>query len=138
MGLAEIRAGLAAALVAGLDSSLKLAVYERIPDRVDPPCAIIGLPDGVTYHQAFRSTKGRYLLPVRVLLPRGDGDDAQRRLDAMASPSGSGGVLAALEADGTLGGACDTLMVKEVRGWGVYEVAGAQYLGAEWMVEVIG
>jgi hypothetical protein len=137
MGLAGIRAGLATAL-AGLPSDLKLAIYERVPDKVDPPCAIIGLPESVTYHQAFRTPKARYSIPVRVMLPRGDGDDAQRRLDTMIAASGSGSVLEVLEADGTLGGACETLIVKELRGYGVYEVAGAQYLGAEWIVEVIG
>ena len=49
-------------------------------------------------------------------------------LDAMIS---SGGIRTALEADGTLGGACEDVQVRTVTGYGEHELGGVPYLGVD-------
>ena len=53
-------------------------------------------------------------------------------------PSGPGSIKAALEADRTLGGLVDALVVAKRFGYGVYDVGGIDYLGARFTVRVWG
>jgi hypothetical protein len=62
---------------------------------------------------------------------------AQQTLDAYLSSTGTSSVVVAIESDLTLGGACNSLIVRECRGYTEFSRPdGATLIGAEWDVEV--
>jgi hypothetical protein len=62
---------------------------------------------------------------------------AQQTLDAYLSSSGTSSVKTAIEADQTLGGACQGLLVTELRGYTEFSRPdGATLIGAEWDIQV--
>ncbi|GLZ36215.1 hypothetical protein Lesp02_84020 [Lentzea sp. NBRC 105346] len=74
----------------------------------------------------------------RVLVPRSDDRSGQKLLQQYMKGAGPLSVKRALEADRTLGGACSSLHVAKVRGMGQYEHGVYDYIGADWLVRVIG
>lgn len=114
-----------------------LITYDTVPDDVITPAAIVGVPESVRYDFAMRSAVAVFRIPVRVLTGRVVEDAAQDVLDGYLAADGAGSIRAAIDADATLGAVAQTTRVQEVRGYGVYEVAGVPYLGAEWVLEVI-
>ena len=67
-----------------------------------------------------------------------DAGPAHRLLRHFLADVGPGSIKAALEADRTLGGVVDALLVGRRYGYGVYEVAGTDYYGARIEVRVWG
>jgi hypothetical protein len=114
-----------------------LNVYDTIPDSVIVPCAVVGMPNAVEYDYSFRSVRMRLVVPVRVYACDVQEDQAQRKLDDYVSPDGAQSIRAAIDGDVTLGGNAQTTRVMTAQGYGVYELAGVQYLGVEFSVEVI-
>lgn len=131
--LYEIRAGLKARLatIAGLRA------FGFVPDQLPVPAAFVGPPDSVEFDLAFARGADRWLIPVRVAVSRATDRRAQAALDAYLAGSGPSSIKAAIEADPTLGITAQTCRVQAVRGYGVFEHGGGQYLGAEFVVEVI-
>lgn len=82
---------------------------------------------------SYRSTMGRgkYELTVDVLLltAAGISRPGQRKLAAFASQTGDSSLRAAVEADSTLGGTCDTSYLASFRPLGVEEVGVIGYFG---------
>lgn len=78
---------------------------------------------------------------VAVLVGTASEEDAQVNLDAFLG-RGASSVKALIEADPTLGGACDNLIVTEASGQRIYALdtatgqATPPVLGCEWTVEV--
>ncbi len=102
-----------------------------------PPAAEVQ-PGEIEYDLAMGRGLDRWNLTVRVFVGFTSDKGAQIRLDKMLAPSGVDSVKAAIEAEPTLGGACDDLHVKRCTGYRLYNRAGqAAVLGAEWEIEVL-
>ena len=91
------------------------------PDSVDPPLAIVHGPNVSDFELTFGGNAAQYTFEVTVIVDiaalRGF-DTAQHELDAYIGRRGPKSVAAALLADPTLGGVCDTLFVRGVRSYG--------------------
>lgn len=99
----------------GLMNALKnisgLRCYRYQPDAIlDPPIAYPSL-NTIEYHKAMHGGMRTYAYTVTVIMGRVNDDVSQGNLDMMASYDGPTSVRAALEADRTLGGLVDTLIV---------------------------
>lgn len=131
--ITQIRAGLGNRL----DTITSLQVYDQIPDSVIVPCAIIGMPATIEYDYAFRTPVCRMSIPVRVYAGPVLEQQAQINLDGYVSADGASSVRVAIDGDVTLGGLAQTCRVLQAQGYGGYELAGVQYLGVEFSVEVV-
>lgn len=114
-----------------------LRTHDTVPEQVAVPAAVVGAPELIAFDTTYRGCS-RYVIPVRVYASKASERTGQDKLDGYLNYSGTGSVKAAIEGDVTLGGAAQTTRVTEARGYGVYEVAGVQYLGAEFVCEVYG
>lgn len=156
--LAAVRAALATALT-GIDG---LRTYAYIPDSVNVPAAIVG-PPAIAFDKAYRRGLDVVRVPLRIYVCRASDRLAQARLDAFfeTEPAearlvdddevyfiADGGdfidlgftpvsVKTAIEADLSLGGVAHSVRVVSAQGYGAYTIAGIDYMGAEWTVEVI-
>jgi hypothetical protein len=134
--LADIRAGLAAAIDSGVDLDMQVSAY--IIASPTPPFAQV-LPDETTYHEAFQNGAETWGLIVQVIVAFGSDVGAQRQLDELLESSGSLSVKAALEADVRLGGIVSDVTVTRTSGYRTYRLGATQTeaLGAEWNVSVL-
>ncbi len=129
--VSAIRAALATNL--GTISGLRIVANE--PDRLNPPAAAVGLTS-LTFDQTFGRGLDVFELVVRLYASRADDRAGQDRLDAFLAGSGALSVKAALEADKSLAGIAQSLHVTAVENYGVYDVGGTGYYGAEFSVTV--
>lgn len=131
--LAAIRAGLATRL--RTIPSVASRVYERVPDKLQEPCLVIGLPV-LTYDEALRGGLHRVQIGVRVYVNERNAPSEQVSVDSYLDWNGPNSVKAAIEADPTLGGTVDLARVTTADKYGSYEVAGITYTGAELTVDI--
>jgi hypothetical protein len=127
-----VREGLASNVIAALP---ELTCYGFVPDSVSEPCFMAGEVD-VDYDLTFGGMD-QLTVTCRLLVSRADDAASQELLNGYLS-RGDSGVKAAIQADCTLGGACDDLRVVRVQGYRFYQHENATYLGAEFVVQVIG
>jgi hypothetical protein len=115
--------------------------YSFVPDAPNPPCAIIYVNDiDYSHFSTFDGTLFSHfnimLLSSSVAVQSG-----QELLDLWLSPGGSTStsVVAALQADDTLDGLVDSLLVQECKRYGAtsFTDGGTRYFFAELGVEVI-
>ena len=131
--IAEIRNG----LVVQLRTIAGLQVYSAEPGQLTPPAAVVITP-AITYHTSFNSTNGlkTYEFRLMVLVAQGLLDEACHTLDEYADPSSLKSIRSAIEADDTLGGKVDSVVVTSFRPLNAEEVASLQYWGGEFTVTV--
>ncbi|MEU6267692.1 hypothetical protein [Saccharopolyspora shandongensis] len=133
MDIIAVRAGLA-----GNASRVpNLRTFAYVPDSIAPPTFFVGEVTG-EFDGAFGRGMDTLTVVCRVLVAWADDRTGQRQLDSFLSGAGEQSLKAALEWDSTLGGACDDLRVTGWSGYGLYEMNGNQYYGAEFNVTVIG
>lgn len=131
MSLAAARDGLQARLA----TITGLRAYDTWPDRgFSAPGAIV-LPISGEAHSSYdhRST---IHFEIVVAVSAAAGRASQNALDAYLAPAGAGSIQTALEADGTLGGAAEGLIV---HGWRDYEylrIADVDAISVTFDVEV--
>lgn len=114
-----------------------LRTYATPPDSVNPPVFTTVAID-LAYHQTFGAS-GLGILHVTcgIYTSMGDTDAGRKLLMGYLAPSGAQSILAALEADKTLGGACSTLVVDNVHdAFRLYQINDNSYLGAEFDLRV--
>lgn len=122
--LADIRSELATAL----DAIPDLSAYAVVPGQANTPCAVVA-PDSVEYDTTFDGG-ATYRLPVQFLVSLGDWGTAQRVLDDLVAHDGM--APAAVHDAATL-----EARVVGLEGYGLTTFAGADYLGAQLIVEVL-
>jgi hypothetical protein len=129
----DIADGLKAALTP-LAVAINGAAYEFIPSNPTPP-SIWVYPEDVTYHPASTwAWKAQAIVSANVLDLA-----AQTTLRSMLDTTGSTSVKAAIEADPTLGGAADDVIVMSAAGFQVFEIpALGLVLGSTWELGVVG
>lgn len=115
-----------------------LRTFAEVPDALVVPCAIVGIPTEIKFDFTLNRSNDQALFPVRVMVGKATDRAAQRNLDVYLQSSGSDSIKTAIEADSSLGGAANTVMVERVLGIGVYNVNGVDYLGADFQVRVWG
>lgn len=98
-----------AALKTKLATITGLRTFDYQPDAVHPPIAYCTI-ESVEYHNAM-GNRAVYNYIVQIVLGRAVDRVAQALMDEYASPSGAKSVLAALQADLTLGGVVESISV---------------------------
>ncbi|MGW6142169.1 hypothetical protein [Streptomyces sp. NPDC055140] len=145
MQITPIREAIAAAaktvaLPAGI---AKLKTYGYVPDAVSAPCFFVAEVD-ITYDKTFGRGTDQLDFTCRVLISATNDRASQRILDSLLSGSGPASLKQAIEAargaagEYALGGLADDLHIQRVQGYRWYEHAGAEYVGAELVIKVIG
>jgi hypothetical protein len=108
---------------------VKNVVGPDLPVSGNASVALVLVPDIPTYRATMG--RGKYELDVDVLMLTSTAVDrvGQRKLAAFASQTGDASFRAAVEADPTLGGTCDTSFVASFRRLGIEEVGVMGYFG---------
>ena len=114
-----------------------LSVFKFVPDSIEPPTAVVGVMDTITYDDTMARGSDRYSVPVYLYVSRVDAQDSQETLDGYLVSSGASSVKAQIESDTTLNGEAQSVRVVSAGNYGVYEINNINYLGVEFIVEVI-
>ena len=114
-----------------------LTVSNFVPDFVEPPIAVVGVVETIEYDTTIQRGADKYEIPVFIYVSRVDAQDSQETLDGYLASTGSSSVKAQIESDVTLSGSANSCRVIEAKEVGVYTVNSIDYLGAEFIVEVI-
>ena len=93
-------------------------------------------PQRINYHPVFED-KATYTLSVSVGVASTELGHAQSNLDPYLAPSGAKSVVAALEADPSLGGVADSLRVVALTGYGARDLGGSTAIIATFEVEIL-
>ena len=131
--LSSIRSGIAT----NLGNISSLTVFGFVPDSIEPPTAVVGVVDNIEYDTSMARGADTYSIPVFLYVSRVDAQDAQDTLDGFLASSGSSSVKTQIESDVTLGGVANSARVVEADNYGVYTINNIDYLGVEFMIEVI-
>lgn len=112
------------------------------PEKIDPPCLEVGeveLGDDLTFDDDNVGAVESATFTLRIYVARGGAADvAHPLLRLFLGSRGPSSIKQALEADRTLGGLVDALLVTRRYGYGLYEVAANNYYGARIDVRVWG
>lgn len=131
MDIPAIFAGLAAA-ASTVDG---LGCHAFAPDSIAEPAFFPAEVD-IAYNRTMRDGSHGTVITCRLLVSRADDLSGYAAVGGYLSSSGATSVRAAIEADPTLGGTVDWVVVLTGRMPGLIEHAGTAYIGAELMVEV--
>jgi len=114
-----------------------LSIYSFVPDSIEPPTAVVGVMDRIQYDSTMQRGVDRYEIPVYLYVSRVDAQDSQETLDSFLVSSGSSSVKAQIESDTTLSGQAQSVRVLTASNYGVYNINNIDYLGVEFIVEVL-
>lgn len=129
--LAEIADGLETRLA----TITGLRVFDHVPDVFAPPCAFV-FPDSVEYWNAFSGGDPEHTYTVTVVTGRNSDRANQRSLYAYMAYDGASSVRAAIEADRTLGGVVQTLLVERADNVRMISQGEANYLAADFRCRI--
>jgi len=129
--ISEVANGLKTAL----DTIAGLRCYSYQPEQLNPPQAFPVL-DRVNYHRAFQGGDVVTEWTVVVIVGRYTDRTAHAALDDYLSYSGAKSIRTALEADKTLGGICQTLIVQSSADVTSLSAADAEFLEIRFQMEV--
>lgn len=131
--LTEIREGVATRLqtISGLQASARMLANPTLP-------VAYVVPGEINYHAAMGNGHSDWNLLIELQVGAISEMGAQDKLDALISETGEQSVKAAIEAEPTLGGLVDDLIVQGVRDYGLFAKGdGTAVLGARVLVWVI-
>lgn len=131
MNVSSVRDG----LKTRLQTITGLRVYDVIPDKVTPPCAIVGQLD-FTYDIDNARGLDQASLDVYVIVQRLDARSGQNKLDEYLG-SGSKSIKSAIEGDRTLGGVVNTLRVTSAEA-GTYIEGEVTFLSYRYRLTIWG
>ena len=131
MNVSSVRDGLKTRLatVSGL------RVSDVIPDKVNPPCAIVGQLD-FTFDIDNARGLDQASCDIYVIVQRFDARSAQNKLDEYLG-SGAKSIKSAIEADRTLGGVVNTLRVTSAEA-GTYIEGEVTFLSYRYRLTIWG
>jgi len=113
-----------------------LRAFDYQPDHVNAPFAFPTL-DTITYHQTGMGTGGVVMnFTVTLIVNRAVERTAQDQLDQYMSWDGAQSLRAAIEADRTLGGVCDDLIVTNAENLTNIDANDTLYLAVDFKVTV--
>lgn len=114
-----------------------LQCHGYLPDAIDVPALCVADVTIEQYHATFGG-HSLAMFDLRLYVSRANDETGQAQLDGYLSQSGGNSIKAALEADTTLGGIVQNIMVVNAHGWGHDDVADTNYYGCQFDVRVIG
>lgn len=120
-----------------LSNISSLTVIGFVPDSIEPPTAVIGVMETIEYDQSLQRGADRYEIPIYLYVSRVDAQDSQETLDGYLASSGANSVKAQVESDTTLNSQAQSVRVISAGQYGVYNINNINYLGVEFIVEVI-
>jgi hypothetical protein len=113
-----------------------LRAFDYQPDQVNPPFAWPTL-DTVTYHQTGMNNGGVVMnFTITLVVNRASERTAQDQLDQYMNWDGAKSLRAAIEADRTLGGVCDDLIVTNAENLTNIDANDTLYLAVDFKVTV--
>jgi hypothetical protein len=125
------------ALATVLDTIPGLRVSSGFTSQVNPPMAIV-MPQP---SQSLRfDTMGggiSYLLRIVILAQYVQDSSSVNQLNSYMATTGQFSIAAVILANPRLGGAAESVNLDSMRGYGLMEWAGQQYLGAQGLVTVL-
>jgi len=128
--ITEVKTGLANRLA----TIPGLRTYAYQPDQLNAPMAYSNL-NSITYHRTFGGmTEMEYT--VTVIVARATERTAEASVDGFTAYSGTTSVRAAIEADRTLGGVVDDLIVESATGIQSVSANDTEYLSVDFVVRV--
>jgi len=132
--LSQVRADLAERL----ETINGLFVYAYIPESLEWPAVVVGMPERIEYTLTYGPVGLTWQIPVRLYAARWDAQTAQETIDQYVAATGSQSIRAALE-DGTStpSSAWHFVKVVDCRDFGAYRIADVDYIGCELLVEVV-
>ena len=123
-------------LKARIETISGLRAFDHQPDQVNPPFAWPTL-DEIRYHQTGMSSGGVVMdFTITLVVQRVTERVAQDALDQYMSWSGVKSLRAAIEADRTLGGVCDDLIVGSAGNFTNIDANDTLYLTVDFKVTV--
>ena len=123
-------------LKARIETISGLRAFDYQPDQVNPPFAWPTL-DEVRFHQTGMASGGVVMdFTITVVLTRPSERVAQDKMDQYMAWSGPQSIRAALEADRTLGGVCDDLIVNSAGNFTNIDANDTLYLTVDFKVTV--
>lgn len=127
-----------AGVQAGLSDAIRgvtgLRVYDFPSDRVETPAAVLSLPQ-TPYDITLGGRSDEWTFPLWVLVAKADDKAAYGEMVSYLEAEGTKSIRAIIEADRTLGGACDTVAVIGARPL-FATIAGTEFLAVEFTLEV--
>lgn len=126
-----------AGVAARLETIPGLRVASYTPDQINPPAALISVPEVTDYTAAMRGATVLLDVTVAVLVSAANDRAGQLALADYADPAGPSSVAAAIWADRTLGGVVNDCHVTTFRSYGLTEVGQVAMYGGEFVIRVI-
>ena len=124
------------ALGENLSSITGIRIYDKIPDVVVPPCAIVGQLD-FTFDIDNARGLDQASVDIFVLVQRISERAGQDKLDELLAGTGAKSIKTAIESDRTLGGLVNTLRVISAES-GTYLTGDQEFLSYRYNVTVWG
>lgn len=122
-------------LVTRLQTIDGLRCYDRPADIVAAPAAFT-LLEAVDFQNAFALGDPRMEITVTVIVARTSDRAAYERMSEYVAPTGSRSIRAAIEADRSLGGVCQTLIVQRADNIRSVSQGDAEYLAVDFGLTV--
>lgn len=120
---------------ARLDTISGLNVSDITPGQITTPAAVVGLPEQINYLDTFTDTNVELQFAVYVLTSTAIDFAGQKLLAGYLDKTGSSSVLAAINADPTLGGLVDYCVLETAQPQPI-EFNEVRYYGAVLSVRV--
>ena len=114
-----------------------LRVSDVSPGQINPPCAVVGVPDIPDYRLTFSNGYAALTFTVTVFTSAALDRVGQKALAGYADFTGAGSVRTAIEGDKTLGGVAQDVTVDSFRPLGLEDVAAIGFFGGVFAVRVI-
>jgi len=129
-------------IMLGIETRLKtitgLRVEEYVPDQINPPQAIVGVPPVPDYRRAFGTDGFLSIEPtITVLVSAALDRTGQLKLASYTDKTGAQSVYAAIEADKTLGLTGVECVVKSFEPLGLRDVGTLGYYGGVFQLACI-
>lgn len=112
-----------------------LQVHPRPARKVTPPAAVVNLPEGITFDEAYVRGLDRMTLVVALLVGRANNEASVTKLAGYADGSGATSIKAALESHTYT--TCGEVIVTSVD-FDVISMASVEYLAAVFAVDISG
>ncbi len=129
--------GVRQGLNVNLATIANLTTYKFVPDKPEPPCALVIPAEPFAVPESMARGIFTYRFRILVLVSDVVDDVAQTALDGYLNSSGAGSVFAALESDKTLGGTASNATVEQITNYGDVPWNELRYWGAELLVRVL-
>ncbi len=113
-----------------------LSVGDLTPGAVNPPAAVVGVPPIGSYRSALGGHRPVLEPTITLLVSSAISQLGQHQLARYADPEGASSIVAAVEADRTLGGMVDDCEVRSFTPLGMQEVGIIGYFGGIFVLRI--